>query len=189
MGAPPIEQVISDAQREYYEVNGYLSLESFVTDPWLSELRSTAAEFVERSRSETRSSRVFDLEPGHTSDAPRIRRLNSPVDQHDTFARFTLEGPAAELAQAVLGGPQPLLPEAPPRCPPSTIGVRGGDRARCEVRRGLRPRPAHGARPRGPSRAIRVAAVLLQPVLDGPAAPRPRGPTSLSVGYLRRPRR
>jgi ectoine hydroxylase len=105
MGAPPIEQVISDAQREYYEVNGYLSLESFVTDPWLSELRSTAAEFVERSRSETRSSRVFDLEPGHTSDAPRIRRLNSPVDQHDTFARFTLEGPAAELAQAVLGGP------------------------------------------------------------------------------------
>jgi ectoine hydroxylase len=105
MGAPPIQSIISDSQRQAYEADGYLALESFVTDPWLSELRETAAEFVERSRAETGSGKVFDLGPEHTAAAPRIRRLIGPVENHDTFARFTLEGPAAQLAQAVLGGP------------------------------------------------------------------------------------
>ena len=105
MEAPPIDRVITESQREFYEVNGYLELESFVTDPWLSELQGTAQEFVERSKAQTSSNRMFDLEPGHRADAPRIRRLNSPVDNSDVFARFVFEGPAAELAQAILGGP------------------------------------------------------------------------------------
>lgn len=105
MGAPPIEQVITDEQRDFYAANGYLQLPSFVSGRWLDDLQAVAQEFVDRSRSESRSTRVFDLEPDHKADAPRIRRLNSPVDQHETFARFTLDGPAAELAQAVLGGP------------------------------------------------------------------------------------
>jgi len=105
MGAPPIDQLITDEQGAFYEANGYLHLDSFVSGEWLSELQATADHFVELSRSETSSTKVFDLEPDHTADAPRIRRLNSPVDQHETFARFTLEGPAAQLAQAVLGGP------------------------------------------------------------------------------------
>ena len=105
MGAPPIDKIITDGQRRFYERDGYLQLDSFVTDPWLSDLRATAAEFVERSRSETQSGKVFDIEPGHTAEAPRLRRLIGPVEHHDTFARFTLDGPAAELAQAVLGGP------------------------------------------------------------------------------------
>ncbi len=40
-----------------------------------------------------------------TSENPRIRRLNSPVDNHDTFRTFALEGPAAALACSILGGP------------------------------------------------------------------------------------
>jgi len=88
-----------------YETNGYLHLPSFVTDPWLSDLQAVAAEFVERSRQSERSDATFDVEPGHSADAPRLRRLNSPVDQHETFARFALDGPAAAIATAVLGGP------------------------------------------------------------------------------------
>ena len=43
--------------------------------------------------------------PRTQSDAPRLRRLISPVDQHPTYARFTFEGPPAQLASALLGGP------------------------------------------------------------------------------------
>lgn len=91
--------------RERYETDGYLHLPGYVTDPWLSDLRAVADEFVEQSRSVDRSTTQFDVEPGHSAESPRLRRLNSPVDQHETFARFALDGPASELAMAVLGGP------------------------------------------------------------------------------------
>ena len=88
-----------------YERDGYLHLPGYVTDPWLSELQSVAAEFVEESRTVSKSNSRFDVEDGHSAETPRLRRLNSPVDLHETFARFALDGPAAELAVHVLGGP------------------------------------------------------------------------------------
>ena len=96
--------VITD-RRTQYERDGYLHLPGFVGERWLGELQAVAAEFVERSRAVDRSDALFDVEPGHSAAAPRLRRLNSPVDQHDTFARFALDGPASELAVEVLGGP------------------------------------------------------------------------------------
>ncbi|MGA0885730.1 MAG: phytanoyl-CoA dioxygenase family protein [Ilumatobacteraceae bacterium] len=88
-----------------YDTDGYLHLPGYVTDPWLSELQQVAAAFVDESRTVESSNSRFDVEDGHCAESPRLRRLNSPVDQHDTFARFALEGPAAQLAVQVLGGP------------------------------------------------------------------------------------
>ena len=103
--APSASDVITDSQRADYEANGYLCLPGFVGSDWLDELRSVTAGFIETSRAETASGKVFDLEPTHTADSPRLRRLISPVDQHPTYARFTFEGPPAQLASALLGGP------------------------------------------------------------------------------------
>ena len=104
--APPVAvSPVSDRRRADYEANGYLCLPEFVGPEWLAELRAVTAEFIEASRAETASGKVFDLEPTHTADAPRLRRLISPVDQHPTYARFTFEGPPAQLASALLGGP------------------------------------------------------------------------------------
>jgi ectoine hydroxylase-related dioxygenase (phytanoyl-CoA dioxygenase family) len=97
--------IVSDEQRRFYRDRGYLQLASFVSDEWLVELRAASDEFVEASRELTASNRVLDIEPGHTADAPRLRRLISPLDHHETFHRFTIEGPPAQLAMALLGGP------------------------------------------------------------------------------------
>ena len=99
------EGLISDRHRADYEANGYLCLPGFVGPEWLDELNAVTAEFIEASRSETSSGTEFDLEPTHTAEAPRLRRLNYPVDRHPTYARFTFEGPPAQLAAALLGGP------------------------------------------------------------------------------------
>ncbi|MEC8922913.1 MAG: phytanoyl-CoA dioxygenase family protein [Actinomycetota bacterium] len=99
------DQTITSAQRESYERGGYLHLEAFVDLATLDALSKASAEFVELSRELSASGKILDLEPGHTADAPRIRRLNSPVDQHETFRRFSLEGPVAKLACDLLGGP------------------------------------------------------------------------------------
>ncbi len=88
-----------------YEASGYLLLPSFVSPEWLDELRAASAEFVEQSRRLTSSTRTIDVEPGHTADTPRLRRLIEPVERHQVFRRFAMEGPAADLAQEILGGP------------------------------------------------------------------------------------
>ncbi len=96
---------VSSTQLKSYEADGYLHLERFVEGAVLADLQTAAAEFVEISRHMTESDKTLDLEQGHSIAAPRIRRLNSPVDNHEVFRHFALEGPAAELACLILGGP------------------------------------------------------------------------------------
>ena len=74
--------VLSDEQRRSYFEDGYLLLDRIVPDDWLERLREVTAGFVEQSRALTKSDAIFDLEPGHTAEEPRLRRLTSPVEQH-----------------------------------------------------------------------------------------------------------
>ena len=97
--------MISTEQKEFYEQEGYLLLPGVVPENVLAGLNATADEFVEMSRQLTGSNRRFDLEPDHAADKPRLRRLVSPVDAHEIFRHFMLEGLAAEIAMAILGKP------------------------------------------------------------------------------------
>ena len=96
---------LSETDLAPYAERGYLHFESAVPDETLVELQTAAAEFVEASRSMEESGKILDLEPGHSPEAPRIRRLNSPVDRHPAFYSFAIEGFAAQLACRLLGGP------------------------------------------------------------------------------------
>lgn len=80
---PP--RVLSQSQREFYFTEGYLLLEKVIDDNWLAKLRAATDEMVERSRSISQSDKVFDLEPGHRPDAPRLRRVSNPVEQHPVY--------------------------------------------------------------------------------------------------------
>ncbi len=102
---PTAPNLLTPDDLEHYERRGYLHLEGLVDLITLSELQEAAQEFVELSRGMEGSGKLLDLEPDHTSDEPRIRRLNSPVDNHERFRNFALEGLAAQLACAVLKGP------------------------------------------------------------------------------------
>ena len=99
---PPL---LDPEHHERYRQDGYLLLPSLVDDRWLAELRAAADRFVEASREVTGSTRLIDVEPDHTPEQPRLRRLVSPLDHDETFRRFTLEGPPVQLAQELLGGP------------------------------------------------------------------------------------
>jgi phytanoyl-CoA hydroxylase len=77
--------MISDQDREFYKENGYLGVENVLSGNELDELRRVTDEFVEKSRSISGSDTIFDLEPGHTSENPRLRRLKDPVHQHEVY--------------------------------------------------------------------------------------------------------
>jgi len=96
-------KVLSQAQREFYFDNGYLALERFVSDDWLARLNAVTEQYVEQSRQLSQSDDVFDLEPDHTAEQPRLRRLTAPVEQHEVYREFTLNGPLVDVAEDLLG--------------------------------------------------------------------------------------
>jgi ectoine hydroxylase-related dioxygenase (phytanoyl-CoA dioxygenase family) len=101
LAQPP--RVLSDAQRAFYFENGYLLVENAIPPHWLDTLRRVTDEMVQRSRSVTVSDAVFDLEPGHTPEKPRLRRLSSPVEHHPVYWEFILNGPIADIAADLVG--------------------------------------------------------------------------------------
>ncbi len=96
-------KVLSDAQRRFYFEHGYLHLDGFVSGAWLDRLWAVTNRFIEDSRKCAASNDVFDLEPAHTADAPRLRRLNHPVTQDPVLEEFGLRGPVVDLAEDLLG--------------------------------------------------------------------------------------
>ena len=104
-------RLLTQVQREKYFRDGYLGVSGLVSDEWLNRLRKTTAEFVEISKTlnsqgvgpDGQKDRRFDLEPDHMPEAPRIRRLNSPIDFHEEYWAFASQGPFVEVAQDLLG--------------------------------------------------------------------------------------
>ncbi len=96
-------KVLSDSQIDTYRQDGFLFVESAVNLTWLNRLRVVTAEFLERSRPETESSQMFDLEHDHGADNPRLRRLNSPADLHGAYWDFARESVITDIAEDLLG--------------------------------------------------------------------------------------
>ena len=98
---PP--RVLTQAQRESYFEKGYLLVENVVPDEWIERLRDVTNEFVERSREIKESDAVWDLEPDHTAENPRLRRLTSPVEQHAAYWEFASDSIVADVAADIVG--------------------------------------------------------------------------------------
>ena len=58
---------------------------------------------ISRDYSSERRDKRFDLEPDHSADNPRLRRLNSPVDHHKEYWAFASTGPFVDIAEDLLG--------------------------------------------------------------------------------------
>ena len=95
--------MLSKDQIDHYHREGYLVLDGFLSNQWLDKLNGVTDEFIEASRLTPISNRQFDVEPDHTADNPRLRRLNSPVDQHPTYWEFATESEIVDLAEDILG--------------------------------------------------------------------------------------
>ena len=99
-------KLLKQQDRQCYFEQGYLAAADLVSEQWLSRLNDLTDHFVQMSReieaSEGKDGR-FDLEPSHSFAAPRIRRLNAPVELHDVYWEFANAGPFADIAEDLLG--------------------------------------------------------------------------------------
>lgn len=77
--------MLTEAEIESYWENGFLAVEGVFSPEEMAAGRAAVLELVERSRSVTEHDSEFDLEPGHTPEQPRVRRLKTPIASHLVF--------------------------------------------------------------------------------------------------------
>ena len=100
---PRPRKVLSAQQVETYDQEGFLAIEALVEDEWLDRLAEVTREFVDKTRALEESNFIFDLEPDHTSDEPRLRRLTSPADLHDAYWEFASQSVVVDLVEDLIG--------------------------------------------------------------------------------------
>jgi phytanoyl-CoA hydroxylase len=95
--------VISREQVEFYNENGYVVVEDLLDATMLDRLRSVIAEFVAKAGSVTAHNEIYDLEPGHRPDAPRVRRIKTPHKWHPLFLEAVRDPRMVSVLKALLG--------------------------------------------------------------------------------------
>ena len=77
--------MISEQDVQAYKRDGVIVVPEVLGADTLSELRSVIAELVAGSAKTLEHTDVYDLEPGHTAESPRVRRIKTPHKVHALF--------------------------------------------------------------------------------------------------------
>ena len=96
-------QFVSREQQKSYFENGYLLIENAIDSQTLCKLQDTTARVIDDSRQVTQSDATWDLEPGHCSDNPRLRRLTSPNDYDDDFWSYASSEAITDILSGLIG--------------------------------------------------------------------------------------
>lgn len=101
---------LTDAEIDFYWDNGYLFVEQAVTGAQLAAMVADVEAWTEESRQhcepfgDTLAGRArFDLAPEHTAEAPRLRRVASPVEVSDAYLQVMRDNRALDAVAQLIG--------------------------------------------------------------------------------------
>jgi len=95
--------MLTQKQIDFYHEFGYIGVENVLSAAEIGELRRVTDEFVEKSRAVTQHTDVFDLEPGHTAETPRLRRLKDPIKQHPLYDQTLRHPKILDIVSQLIG--------------------------------------------------------------------------------------
>jgi len=95
--------VLTDAQLDVYQKDGVLVVENVFDQATLDRLRAVIAEFVAGAANVKDHSEVYDLEPSHTPEQPRVRRIKTPHKLHPVFLEMVKHPKLTSILRAILG--------------------------------------------------------------------------------------
>jgi len=95
--------MLTQEQIDFYHTNGYLGVENVLSAAEVAELQKITDDFVDRSRQVTEHTNVFDLEPGHTPETPRLRRLKNPINHHEIYDRTMRHPRILDIVEQLIG--------------------------------------------------------------------------------------
>jgi phytanoyl-CoA hydroxylase len=86
-----------------YQRDGLLVVPEVLSPETLSHLRQVVAELVAASAATTTHTDVYDLEPGHTPEAPRVRRIKTPHKVHKLFDEIVRSPAVIDILTKLIG--------------------------------------------------------------------------------------
>ncbi|MEM7497570.1 MAG: phytanoyl-CoA dioxygenase family protein [Pseudomonadota bacterium] len=101
--------MLSAEQKASYAENGYLMLEDAVSAEELARLREITYGLIDEARHVTESDARFDLEDGHSAEAPRLARIKLPHKQHPFFWEIIRNSGVTRVLNDLLGPDTTLL--------------------------------------------------------------------------------
>ena len=88
---------------DFYNENGFITVDKVILDNEIFDLKKITDEFVEKSRYVNTSDDIFDLEPGHTSENPKLRRIKEPIKHHKFYKKTFLNKKILDIVSQLLG--------------------------------------------------------------------------------------
>ncbi|BBK42758.1 syringomycin biosynthesis enzyme [Allostella vacuolata] len=95
--------MLSMSEVESYRQNGYVVAPNVLDGATLSKIRQMVAEICDGARGLETHSKVYDLEPSHRPDAPRVRRIKVPHANFPFFRELAGYGPMVDILRQLLG--------------------------------------------------------------------------------------
>ena len=95
--------MLTQDQVERYRREGYIVLERVIAAETLAELRRVTDEFVATARGVTGHTKVLDLDPSHTPERPRVRRIKSPHLHHPFYWDMAGHPPIMSVLEPLIG--------------------------------------------------------------------------------------
>jgi ectoine hydroxylase-related dioxygenase (phytanoyl-CoA dioxygenase family) len=96
--------MLNQQQIECYRTDGYLVVEDVLRDEELKEAHSIIADFVEKSRHISQQDGHFDLEPDHSPEHPKVRRMIGPASYHPFFDGLYRDDRVLDVLTPLIGG-------------------------------------------------------------------------------------
>src|SRR5262249_28616537 len=78
--------MLSEADVRSYREKGYIVVPAVLTAEEVAGLRQATDEVAAGAAEVNGHTEIYDLEPDHKPEAPRLRRINNPHRQHPAFA-------------------------------------------------------------------------------------------------------
>ena len=95
--------VLSKDEINFYNDQGYLLVEDVISENQHKEMLALVDGFFEKSRMIRENDNIFDLEDGHSSDNPRLKRIKQPHQHSQFFWDIIKESKIEEILRDLLG--------------------------------------------------------------------------------------
>jgi phytanoyl-CoA hydroxylase len=95
--------MISEQDMQTYRRDGVIVVPDILDADTLSQVRAVIAELVAGSAKTLEHTDVYDLEPGHTAESPRVRRIKAPQKVHPLFDQIVRNPAVLDILKKLIG--------------------------------------------------------------------------------------
>jgi len=95
--------MISEGDVQAYRRDGVIVVPEVLGKETLAQVRTVIAELVAGSAKTLEHTDIYDLEPGHTAEQPRVRRIKAPHKVHAIFDQIVRSPAVIDILTKLLG--------------------------------------------------------------------------------------